>query len=728
MLDLTKYVDPHQGIDNSGNTVIGPLRPNASSNPSPDTADGGHGGYLSGHPIRGFSQIHASGTGYGKYGEFLISPQIGLEHSMTGHDSPGTDEIATCYEYAVTLSRYGIRCSVTPTEHCAIYKFVYPESRDASLLLDMVHSVPLLCGITQRKDGLSVSDVVLRLDRDDAGNILISGSGTYYGGFGPKHRLHFFAVVKKTADSIGIFDGDGLHPDQTSLVRDWPRHPEEGMGGYLRFSTEENEAVYMKIAVSFTGVEKAKYWLDSEIPRWDYEAVREETRRLWNVELNKIHISRKNLSEEELQIFYTSFFHTMCMPRDRTDDIPGYSAGTPMIDDHYAAWDTWRTVYPLYTLIKPEFVAKTITSFSARLQLNGYARDSFVGGGEMYMEQGGADVDNIIADAYVKGVPGIDWEKAYQVMKNHADNYRLGWYVDEKPLPNPSAPYYQYGYIPDDCKIPGTDFGAMSCSYTLEQAYNDFCTATLARDLGTQRDYETYLGRSGNWRNLWNPDAVCGEFKGFINPRNADGSWVDYDPAKLCGSWVPHFYEATGYNYTFFVPHCVPELIEKCGGEESFIRRLIYGMEQNLVDYGNEPAFLAAYLAAHTAQPWVVTDMVQAVRHKFTLEGPPGNDDSGAMGSWYIFSSVGFFPNAGQDFYYLTSPHYDHTVIRLGNGKTLEIRAENLSEKNKYIQSVKINGVPHYCTMFKHELIANGGTIEFVMGSEKVDYSAEPQN
>lgn len=726
MLDLTRYVDPRQGVDNEGNTVIGPNRPNGSANPGPDTAHGGHSGYFSGQDIRGFSQIHASGTGYGKYGEFLISPQIGLNCSLTGHDSPGEDEIATCCEYAVTLSRYKIRCCVTSTEHCAIYRFVYPASDDASLLLDMAHSVPLLCGITQTKDGTSVSDVELRIAVDQGGNTLFSGSGTYYGGFGPKHRLHFYAEVRKSAKTVGIYDGDGIREGETELLRTKHRSPEESMGGYMRFSTEENEEICLKIAVSFTGVEKAKYWLAREIPRWDYDGVKEESRRLWNRELNKIQISRKDLTEDELKIFYTSFFHTMCMPRDRTDDIPGFEPGTPMIDDHYAAWDTWRTVYPLYILIKPDMVTKTIASFIARKEKNGFVRDSYVGGGEMHMTQGGDDVDNIIADAYVKGVPGVDWAQAYLVAKNHADNYRLGWYTDDKPLPNPDAPYYQYGYIPDDCRIPGTDFGPMSCSYTLEQAYNDFCTATLARDFGSREDYETYLRRSGNWRNIWNPDAVCGEFRGFINPRNADGSWVKYDPAFLCGSWVPHFYEATGYNYSFFVPHAPAELIEKCGGEDAFIRRLIYGMERELVDYGNEPAFLAAYLAAHTHKPWVVSDMVQQVRSKFSLAGPPGNDDSGAMGSWYIFSSVGFFPNAGQDFYYLTSPHYDHTVIHLGNGKQIEIRAENLSAENKYIQSVKINGNPHYSTMFKHEQIANGGTIEFVMGSEPVNYAAEP--
>ncbi len=723
MRDLTVFVDPRQGVDNNGNTVIGPARPNASVNPGPDTARGGHSGYFSGQEIRGFSQIHASGTGWGKYGEFLISPQIGLNCTFTGHDSPPADETATCFEYAVTLTRYGIRCSVTPAEHSAVYRFVYPESDDASLLFDMAHSIPLLCGIMNNADKISASGLELHIGADGE-NTVFSGSGTYDGGFGPAHRLHFYAVVGKKAESFGVYDADGCKDGSRELAVPKPRRPEESVGGYMRFSAKRDEEIYVKIAVSFTGTEKAKTWLDQEIPGWDYEGVKRETREQWNRELNKIIIEREDLSEDELKIFYTSFYHTMCMPRDRTGDIPGYPDSVPVIDDHYADWDSWRTLYSFYTLVKPELVTKTINSFIARHAKNGFVRDAFIGGKDMMCQQGGDNADNIIAEAYLKRVPGIDWKKAYEVVKCHAEGYRQGWYCEEEPKADPGAPYYQYGYIPDDYAIPGTEFGPMSASYTLELAYNDWCAASMARDLGTPEEYETFLRRSGNWENLWNPDAAYREFRGFINPRNADGSWVNYDPGKLCGSWQPYFYEATGYNYSLFVPHNVPKLIEKCGGDDAFIRRVRYGIDTNLVDYDNEPAFLAAYLPAWTGKPWVLADTVESVRRKFTPEGPPGNDDSGAMGSWYIFSSVGFFPNAGQDLYLITSPHYTHTVIRLGNGKTIDIRANNLSAENRYIQKVSVNGKPYCSAMFTHDLIENGAQFVFEMGSTPANFAA----
>lgn len=720
--NLTKYVDPRHGVDNEGNTVIGPTRPNASINPGPDTARGTHSGYFSGQDIRGFSQIHASGTGYGKFGEFLLSPQIGLAWGFTDHDSAPADEAATCSEYRVTLSRYGIRCAVTPAEHACIYRFTYPASNDASLLVDMAHSIPLLARIVNENNGISTSDILLNIEAGE-GTTVLSGSGTYIGGFGPVHRLHFYAVVSKQAKSFGVYDGCGIQEGVSSLDKPLLSSREESAGGYLRFDTAENEDIYVKIAVSFLSVEKAKTYLEKEIPGWDYEGVKAETVRLWNRELNKIRISGRNLTEEELTIFYTSLYHTMMMPRDRTGDIPGFKEDTPMIDDHYAAWDTWRTVYSMYALIKPELMTKTVNSFIARYEKSGFVRDSFIGGGEMYRQQGGDNVDNIIADAYCKGIEGVDWKKAYAVAKNHADNFRSGWYTDDAPVADPNGPYQTYGYIPDDYKLPGTDFGAMACSYTLEMVYNDFCTATLAKDLGTKEDYEKYLNRSNNWTKLWNPEAKYKDFRGFIAPRTSVGTFIDTDFGKLCGSWVKHYYEATGYNYSFFVPHDPAQLIEKCGGDDEFLRRLTYGIDTRLVDYANEPAFLSVYLSAHTSKPWVLTDLVAKVRALFSLEGPPGNDDSGAMGSWYIFSSVGFFPNAGQNFYYLTSPWYDNTVITLGNGKQIVIKAHDLTPENRYIQSVTINGKRHRSTMFTHDMIKDGAVIEFRMGAEPVNYA-----
>lgn len=713
--DLTQYINMNIGSTSGySNTVIGPQRPNASVNPSPDTDPQNKcTGYSADGKIRGFSQIHVSGTGVGKYGQFLVSPQVGLSTRLDGHDSEKANENPTCSEYSVTLTDYDIDCSFTPAEHSTIYKFAYPESDDANLVIDMAHNIA---------NG-DAEDIKVDVSTDEQGNTIISGSGHYAGGWGPEHDLYFYAVVNKTPKVTGTYDASGPKPGVNSMGPVDVIDRLAGMGAYLTFDTQSDEEILMKMGVSFKSVDQAKTWLEGEIPDWDYDAVKAETEDQWNEELNKIVIGG-DVSDEEKQIFYTSIYHAHLMPRDRTGDIAKYG-DADMMDDHFATWDTWRTLYPLYTITNPDLVAKTVNSYITRQKVNGYVRDSIVGGNDMIGQQGGDDIDNVIVDAYVKGIEGVDWNEAYEVIQKNATDYRLdyqGWNIANPGDSN----YKSLGWIPSDDTITRI----MSCSYQLEYAYNDYLAAQMAKGFGDTENYEKWLERSNSWINIWNPDVVNNGYAGFIWPKAADGSWVYDDelipdPTKSHGSWVEFFYEASSWGYSFFVPHDIPQLIEKMGGEENFCDRLKLGIEKNWVDIGNEPAFLSAYLFNYTSKPYLTTDCVEMMRNKFSLNGKPGNDDSGAMSSWYIFSSIGFFPNAGQNLYYFTSPHYDKTTIHMDNGNQFTVIANNLSEENKYIQSITLNGKPYKSTMFHHEDIVNGGELIFEMGSTPVDYTKE---
>ncbi len=713
--DLIQYINMNIGSTSGySNTIIGPQRPNASVNPSPDTnPQNSCTGYNADGEIRGFSQIHVSGTGVGKYGQFLVSPQVGLSTRLDGHDSAKENENPTCSEYSVTLADYDIDCSFTPAEHSTIYKFAYPESDNANLVIDLAHNIA---------NG-NAKDVKADISTDGEGNTVISGSGRYVGGWGPEHDLYFYAVVNKTPKVTGTYDASGPKPGVNSLGPVDITDRLAGLGAYLTFDTQADEEILLKMGVSFKSIDQAKTWLDSEIPQWDYDAVKAETEDQWNEELNKIVIDG-DISEEDKQIFYTSIYHAHVMPRDRTGDIAKYG-DADMMDDHFATWDTWRTLYPLYTITNPDLVAKTINSYITRQKVNGYVRDSIVGGNDMMGQQGGDDVDNVIVDAYLKGIEGVDWEEAYEVIKKNATDYRLdyqGW-----GIANPGdSNYKSLGWIPSD----NTITRIMSCSYQLEYAYNDYLAAQMAKGLGDMDNYEKWLERSNSWTNIWNEDIVNNGYTGFIWPKAADGSWVYDDelipdPTKKHGSWVEFFYEASSWDYSFFVPHDIPQLIEKMGGEDTFCDRLKLGLDRNWVDIGNEPAFLSAYLFNYTSKPYLTTDYVGKLRDRFSINGKPGNDDSGAMSSWYIFSSIGFFPNAGQNLYYFTSPYYEKTTITMDNGNQFIIRANNLSEENKYIQSITLNGKPYKSTMFKHEDIVNGGELVFEMGNTPVDYTKE---
>ena len=323
----------------------------------------------------------------------------------------------------------------------------------------------------------------------------------------------------------------------------------------------------------------------------------------------------------------------------------------------------------------------------------------------MLAEQGGNNIDNIIADAYVKGVKGVDWAEAYKLMQFQADTERDGISYGK---PDSSKMYKELGWIPA---------GKMNCSVTLEYAYNDFCAAQMAKKWGTEADYKRYLARSEKWENLWNPDAESDGFKGFIAPKRLNEAFLPIDLKKNWRSWKDYFYEGSSWTYSYFVPHQFEKLVTLTGGKETFAKRLQYGFEKHLIDYGNEPAFLAVQSFHYADRSDLASFYVRKLmKDRFTEQGCLENDDSGAMSSWFIFSSMGFFPNAGQNIYYLTGAAFPAITLTLGNGKKVKITAENASEKNIYVQSCKINGQQWDKFWFSHQDIENGGTIEFVMG------------
>jgi predicted alpha-1,2-mannosidase len=383
-----------------------------------------------------------------------------------------------------------------------------------------------------------------------------------------------------------------------------------------------------------------------------------------------------------------------------------------MWDDHYAVWDTWRTLYPLLAFVRPDVVRDTVNSFIERQRVDGWVSDTFIAGLNRHGEQGGNGVDMIIADAHAKQIAGIDWPAAYGVMKHNADKRRNGPHFDN-PAKGP-GPYLEKGWIPA---------GIMSTSMSLEYSYNDFVAAQLAASLGQADDAKRYSERSRQWVNLWNPDTEGDGFKGFIMARKADGEWVDFDKKAYSGSWKPYLYESNVWTYSYFVPHQVARLVELMGGKARFVERLEYALDKNYIDLFNEPSFLVPQLFHYVGRPDLSAKWMQRItRERFTLKGYPGDDDSGAMSSYYIWAKLGLFPNAGQDIYFLNGPAFEQIRVRRPADGELTVRR---SGSGAYVAAVTLNGRPLTRSWLRHAELRGKVVLDFRMSDSPTDWATQ---
>jgi len=697
---LSEYVNTSIGaIDNrSSNCVIGPQLPYGSINPSPQTENGGMDGYHPDYPIRGFGQLHVSGTGWSSYGHFLISPQIGLAVGTEEHDSPHSGDTTKAYYYKTNLDRYGITTEIAPSHYSAIYRFTFPESEESHLLFDASQSI--IADIAKEMKGTIIENSAGIDPATGKVRMMIKFKG---GWPGAPYYLYLSGQFNKPVKEAGTWKEKAVIPGQYKIERDTIQG--QHIGIYSKFDTKEGEEVLLKLAISFTGYERAEELLEKEIPHWDFEQVKEQGKKAWEEKLSSIEIETP--SEEQKTIFYSAMYRSFTLARDRTLDNSKWKTDQPFWDDNYAFWDTYRSAYPLLTLLDEPAMRDNILALIDRFKHNGCIYDGFVAGVDREGEQGGNDVDHIIAEAYLKGVKGIDWEEAYKIIKYNADHRRIGHH-GWKHNSDTYKKYKELGWIPE---------WTMSSSQTLEYAYNDYSAALMAKGLGYEDDYNKYTERSHKWVNLWNDTLQSHGYKGFIDARREDGTFAGIEPTLFGGSWTTPFYEGSSWTYSYYMPHDFDKIIDMMGGREKFVERLSYGFEKRLVDYTNEPGFLTTRAFTHAGRPDLSSYWIHDImREGFDLTGYPGNDDTGSLGSWYVFCSMGFFPNAGQDFYYLNAPLFNKSVIKLSEGKTLTITA-NASKENIYIKSCKINGKEWNSAIIRHSDISGGGLIEMELSN-----------
>ena len=688
--NLVQYVDQNIGID-IGKCSFGVSMPFGSVRPCPHTPNS-RNGYSSKEKISGFTNVN-TGSAY-KYVNLLISPQTGLscwdkgENKDTEYDSGKANEVSRPDYYSVDLTRYGIKAEVTSAQNTAMYRFTYPETSngEASIMIYPSHSFS--------------SKYTYSVISYDAKNNLITGYLTLNDGwYFARGTIYYAITFSKPVQSFGMFDNAQreMHNDAETISGD-------GVGCFLKFNTTANEKVYMKVSISTKSVANALNFINNEISGFDFEKIKANATEKWNRALSAVLIDDKDISEDEKTIFYTALYYTQISPKDRTSDCPWDYSG-PYYDDQLCIWDTFRSEFPFLTLIKESVVRDNIQSFIEIYKHYGYAPDAFLCGlGDMV--QGGDDVDNVIADAYAKGVKGINWPDAYKLLKGHATI-------------SGRTPHYRnndQGWVPFNT-IPKMAYG--SASKTMEFAYNDFCLSKVAEGLGFRKDKDRFYNRSTKWTNLWNQDIKNEGFSGFITAKDSTGKWEVLNPNENPGgSFSKYFYEGNSWTYSFFVPHQMDKLINLMGGKTIFTNRLESYVDKK-IEITNEPCFLTPYLFTYVARPDLTSKYVRQISTaSFTRNAGPGDDDSGAMSSWLIFSKLGFFPVAGQDLYLMNGPRYEKVTIQMENGKKIVIYGKNASDENKYVKSVTLNGKSLNQAWFRHGQIKDGAVIDFQMDSK----------
>lgn len=716
-----KYIDPFIGSVGKGNVTVGPSAPFGMVKPGPDIDKYSNSGYSPDtlKPIYGFSQMHVSGTGGGsKYGNVLLMP-FSEDFNAVHHESERTNERVSVGFYGVHLKKWDIDVAITTSSKVAFHQYNFTsESKgviiDAGAFLDEGDSP-----FSRENQHLVGSEIEVVSDH------AVRGYNRVRGGWnnGAAYTVYFYAEFDQPFKVFGTWKGGQIFTDKKLQFDSG-----EKTGAILSFNNAPSDQVQVKVGISFLSSLKAKENIEKQIPHWDFSKVLTDCQQQWEGLISRIEID-KSATEEQKTMFYTALYHTMLMPVDRTGENPLWISDQPYYDDFYAIWDTYRSSHPLLTILAPSRQTDIVNALLDIYAYDGYMPDAR-SGNYNGRTQGGSNADVLIADAYVKGLKGIDYEKGLQAMIKDATVPPGG--KEEKEGRGGLADYNTLGYISDRFVRAG--------NRTMEYAFNDYCIATVAKGLGNTEVYQYYLKQSENWKNLWRNVADNGS-NGFIMPKDYDGNWIDtiycngpkatedfvlYNPlAKewpVCVCWwCGFFYEGTSWEYSLMVPHDVPGLIEKSGGNEAFLKRLDTFFDNNYYNVANEPSFLTPDLYHWIGRP----DLSSARTHKIIDDnynsgrsGIPGNDDSGSMSSWLAFHMMGFYPNAGHSYYLINAPYFKQTIIHQENGKDFVIKAENLSDTNACIQSATLNGQPFNQAWIEHSDIVAGGELIFEMGSK----------
>ncbi|WP_293946527.1 MULTISPECIES: GH92 family glycosyl hydrolase [unclassified Sphingobacterium] len=709
-----KSVNPFIGTDFTGNTYPGAQSPFGMVQLSPDNGLPGwdriSGYFYPDSTISGFSHTHLSGTGAGDLYDISFMPvtmpyheagaPLGI-HSKFSHKN----ESAYAGYYQVKLTDYNIDVELTATPRCGIQRYTFPKGQ-SSVFLDLKKA--------------------MNWDATTDSHIEIVDSVTIRGyrfseGWARGQRVYFETRFSKPFREVHI-DSSAIVSSADSRTKATKRI---GTAFKVRFDfkTSAGEQITLSTSLSGVSMEGASKNLKTEVPKDDFDYYLKQAENNWNEELGKItiHTSDKDTKAK----FYTALYHSMLAPTIFGDVDGAYFGADRKIHQAegwtnystFSLWDTYRASHPLFTYLDPNRVNDMVKSFIAFYEQHGRLPVWNIYGSETDMMIGNHAIP-VIVDAYLKGIGNFDVEKALAacVATANIDNYRgIGLYK-------------KLGYVPYDV-VDKYNTDNWSLSRTLEYAFDDHCIAVMARKMGNKEVADTFSKRAENYKNVYNPTTS------FMQPRDSQGTFVSpFDPEE----YSAHICESNAWQYFWSVQHDIPGLIKLVGGKERFAQKLDSMFTFHPSDtsklpifstgmigqyaHGNEPSHHAIYLFNAIGQPWKTQKYAAEVMDKLYLNNPSGlsgNDDCGQMSSWFVFSALGFYPvDPVSGKYEIGTPMFEHSEVKLANGKKFTVKANHVNKTNIYIQSVTLGGKPLDTSYITHEQIMSGATLVFEMGGK----------
>lgn len=693
--NFTQFVDPYIGTGGHGHVFLGASVPFGAVQLGPTNRSEGwdwcSGYHYSDSTIVGFSHTHLSGTGIGDLGDISVLPAVDDKLALYTHDK----EVVKPGYYGVRMSPSNIHAELTASERVGFHRYTFPASTSAKIKINL-------------RKGIGwdlATDTYIKQINDTT----IAGY-RFSRGWARDQRIYFTAIFSKPFEKFVASD--------SSAVLKGTEFRGKKLVATAYFKTSDQEQIQMRVGISPVSMENAALNIQAEIPGWNFDEIVNMADAAWNKELAKLDVKTSIMKDK--RNFYTALYHTMIAPSTFNDHNGDYRGTDKKVYKNadftnlttFSLWDTYRAAHPLYTLIQPKRVNDMMKTMLAIYQQQGKLPVWHLMGNETNTMVGNPGII-VVADAVLKGFK-FDHELAFEAMKKTA-------MLDERGLNFVK----KLGYIPADSTVESVAMG-------LEYSIADWSIAEVARKMKKTADYNYFHKRGLNYQNYFDKQTQ------FMRAKVGPNKWrTPFDPIRSIHR-SDDYTEGNAWQYTWLVPQDPAGLIKMMGGTAPFTKKLdsLFIVEGHLGDeaspdisgligqyaHGNEPSHHITYLYAYAKQPWKTAKHVRHILNDLYTDAPDGlsgNEDVGQMSSWYIFSALGFYPaNPISGQYVFGSPLFDEATINLESGKKFNIKVQNNSPENIYIQSVSLNGKTLNSIFLKHEEITKGGNLTIIMGNQ----------